>query len=124
MRAHAALTDAAAFKPDVEVVATVGQAGKQARETVGIELQVEAPECCGKFIAAGLGKHILPCLDFKHLRHVVVEHGEACRHARLERKPLQHAFTEGVDGLDFQPARRFDGTREQPARQLRLAPVG
>ena len=47
---------------------------------------------------------------------LVVENFEAGRHARFERKALQQALAEGVDGLHLEAARRLDGPGEQPAR--------
>ena len=47
---------------------------------------------------------------------LVVENFEAGRHARLERKALQQALAEGMDGLHLEAARRLDGPGEQPAR--------
>ena len=41
---------------------------------------------------------------------------EARRHIGLEGRRLQDARAEGVDGLDAQPARRFQGLCEKPAR--------
>jgi hypothetical protein len=38
----------------------------------------------------------------------------------LERKPVQHGFAEGVNGLDLEPARRFEGGGEQPAGEDQL----
>ena len=51
---------------------------------------------------------------------LVVEDLEARRHAGLERKALQQALAEGVDGLHLEAARRLDGHGEQPARAQHL----
>ena len=50
---------------------------------------------------------------------VLVEDGEARRHAGLQRKALQQPLAEGVDGLHLEAARRLDGDGEQLPRPLR-----
>ncbi len=54
------------------------------------------------------------------MRGRLVEDREARRHARLQRKALQQALAEGVDGLHLEAAGRLDGHREQRARALDL----
>ena len=46
----------------------------------------------------------------------VLQHLEARRDVRLERKLMQQPRAEGVDGLHLQPARRLQRLRKQPAR--------
>ena len=55
---------------------------------------------------------------------VLVEDGEARRHAGLERKALQQPLAEGVDGLHLEAARRLDGDGEQLPRPLHLGRGG
>ena len=57
-------------------------------------------------------------LAAQRARRLVVEDREARRHARLERKALQQALAEGVDGLHLEAAGRLDRAREQRARAL------
>ena len=54
----------------------------------------------------------------------VVEDGELARDIRLERELVQQPFAEGVDGLDFQPARRFQRAGEEPPRLAHLSRSG
>ena len=53
---------------------------------------------------------------------LLVEDGEARRHAGLQRKALQQPLAEGVDGLHLEAAGRLDGDGEQLARALHLVP--
>ena len=50
----------------------------------------------------------------------LIEHLEACCDVGLERELVQQARAEGVDGLHLQPARRFQRSREKPARASAL----
>ena len=49
----------------------------------------------------------------------LVEHLEMAGDVRLEGKLVQQPLAEGVDGLDLQPARRFQRAGEEPARARR-----
>ena len=55
---------------------------------------------------------------FRHQlrRQPVVQHGEMPGHIGFQRKLVQQRLAEGVDGLDLQPARRFQRLRKQPPR--------
>ena len=45
-----------------------------------------------------------------------IQHRETWHHTRFQRKPLQQAFTEGVDGLDFEATGCFQCLGEKTAR--------
>ena len=62
-----------------------------------------------------LGQRLVHGLFEQGRALLVVENFEARRHAGLERKALQEALAEGVDGLHLEAARRLDGPGEQPA---------
>ncbi len=51
----------------------------------------------------------------------LVEHGEAGRDSRLERKAGQQRLAEAVDGLDLQAAGRVEHAGEKAPRRLLLA---
>ena len=66
-------------------------------------------------------QHRLARLEDQRVALVLLQHLEPERHARLERKALQHALAEGVDGLDLEPARRLERMgekRPRPAHRL------
>ncbi len=54
----------------------------------------------------------------------IVQHREMAGDIGLQRKPVQQAFAEGVDGLDLQPARRFQRMGEQAPRHRDLQRIG
>ena len=54
----------------------------------------------------------------------LIEHGEMWRDRGLERKTLQQAFAETVDGMDLQAAARFQRQGEQPPRARRSLSSG
>ena len=66
-------------------------------------------------IGPGLRQQLAPGLAQHFRLGDIVGDLEARRHIRLERRRLQHAGAEGVDGLDLQPARRLQRLGEQPA---------
>ncbi len=79
----------------------------------------------GRRIAAGQRLHLLVLgVTQQRLRLGLVEHLEARRHARLERKALQQRLAEGVDGEDVDAARRVEHAREQAARRDTLRRIG
>jgi len=47
--------------------------------------------------------------------HKIVHHLEVACNIRLKRELMQDGFAKCVDGLDFQPARRFKRARKKPA---------
>ncbi len=53
-------------------------------------------------------------------RVTVVHYGKARNHAGLDRKQLQQSFAEGMDGLDLESARGFQGAGEEAARQTQI----
>ena len=60
----------------------------------------------------------------QRLLHLLVEHFEMAGDVRLQRELVQHRLAEGVDGLDLQPARRFQRLGEQPPRAAQLSSIG
>jgi hypothetical protein len=55
---------------------------------------------------------------------LVVKHAEMTGNVGLERKPVQHGFAEGMNGLDLETARRFERDGEQPAGAHQLVRLG
>jgi len=78
--------------------------------------------------AVGRARSFQKYLEVGALHHVglvaIVEHGETRRHIGLERKLLQKPGAQCVDGLHFQPARRFQRPRKQFAGGLAQLCVG
>ena len=68
--------------------------------------------------------HLLTRLDQQCVALVFLKHRKIERNARFARKPVQHAFAESVDGLDLEPARRFQRMREQRPRPLQHGGIG
>ena len=66
----------------------------------------------GQHLVGGLGQQLAPL--------VLVEDGEARRHAGLQRKALQQPLAEGVDGLHLEAAGRLDGDGKELPRPLHL----
>ena len=79
----------------------------------------DAPQGCAERarIACGLRQGVAPGLVEPFRLFGVFRDREAGRNIRLERKQMQQAFAEGVDCLDFQPARRLHRACEQPPRR-------
>ena len=75
--------------------------------------------CCG-----GFQQHLQRQLIEQLRGRGFVQHREARRDIGLERELVQQPRAEGVDGLHFQPARRFQRRGEQPARPRALGHVG
>ncbi len=67
--------------------------------------------------------HGFPRLEQHQVALVLLQHGEIERHAGLAREAMQHAFAEGVDGLDTQAARRFQRMGEQRAARAAASPA-
>ena len=55
---------------------------------------------------------------------IVLDDAEIERHAGFAREAVQHALAEGVDGLDLEPARRFERMGEQRPRPQFMPGVG
>ena len=76
-------------------------------------------------IAAGQRLHLLVLgMTQQGLRLGLVEHFEARRHPRFERKALEQRLAEGVDGEDVDAARCVEHAREQSARRDTLRRIG
>jgi hypothetical protein len=70
------------------------------------------------------GDHVAPRRSHQRLFHLRVQHLEMGDDVRLQRELVQHRLAEGVDGLDFQPARRFQRLGEQAACALQGLGIG
>ena len=64
----------------------------------------------------GAGGDLVDDLGAQQAGGAVLHFGELGADASLEREAAQQAGAEGVDRLDLQPARRFDGAGEEAAR--------
>ena len=85
----------------------------------GAERAAERPVAIG----GGRGEHA-PARRFeKRIRIALVEHLEVSGHVGLEGELVEEPLAEGVDGLDLQAARRFQGGREEPAGAGELAGI-
>ena len=62
----------------------------------------------------GAGQHHVPRFRDQLARTLFIQNLKPGRQAGLHRKGLQQALTEGVNGLNLQPARRF----QRPCKQL------
>ncbi len=97
------------------VEAVVGRVSDGLREG----LSKPAPAC-----ARGPADHVVDRFAHQLARACLVEDGEARGDAGFERKALQQALGEGVNGLNGEPARRFRRAREERARARHLGCVG
>ena len=96
---------------------SASKSSSAAKATAGLQRAASgAPVCRGRLGAASRRSPRLSSA----CALVLVEDGEARRHAGLERKALQQPLAEGVDGLHLEPAGRLDGDGEQLARPLHL----
>ena len=80
-------------------------------------LRDEMADGLGQGLVAGAGafQNLRPRFGKQFARRLVVQHAEGRRHARFQRKAREQPFAEGVDGLDFQAAWRFQRARKQAA---------
>ncbi len=68
----------------------------------------------------GFFQHARARLADQFVRRLLVQHAKRGRHTGFERKARQQILAEGMNGLDFQSARRFQRHREQPARAAQI----
>ena len=54
----------------------------------------------------------------------LIEHGELRGDLRFEREALQQALAEPMDGVDLEPATRFEHAREQPPGLAQIGRLG
>ena len=81
---------------------------------------IERPALGRGLVARCQGQHGIDRLALQDVGCRFVEDGEPGSDVGFERKALQQALAERMDGLHLEPARRLDGHREQRARALDL----
>ena len=116
VRLHAFVA-AAAFDVGGDGVAPVLEIGEQLVEGLEIEGDGQPGVGVGKrtLDVQGIARHGGPRLAGDQGRGLVIHDLEGRRHAGLQRKAAQQLLAEGVDGLDLQPAGRFQRLGEQGA---------
>ena len=96
--------------------------GKDAADGFLAAFSHQKIERLGQFcLIASAGEYFLPRFMEQAARRIVIQHGEAWRHARLDGKTRQHDLAEAVQGKDFQSAGRFQSLGEQPPRPGQIA---
>ena len=73
---------------------------------------------------AGARDHVAPGGGEERSLHLRIKQLEMGGNVGFQRKLMQHRFTEGMDGLDLQPARRLQGFGEQAPGAAHGAEVG
>ncbi len=109
-----------------QAVALVHDLGKQRVETgFAAALQHGGEGLCQSGLAGGVPEIMSRRAAGEQRRlHLRVEHFEMRGDVGFQRKLVQHRFAEGVDGLDLQPARRFQRLGEQPPCPAQRVAIG
>ena len=102
--ASAALSAAVSFSPAASTL-TIASASCSSRKVAARRIR--------QHVGGFLGQHLAAL--------VLVEHREPRRHVGLERHQMQQPLAESVDGVDLEPARRFDRASKQRAGEAELS---